>query len=126
HFWNVAELSNDVGNWGLDFKNGLPNTQAGNPEYGIGEPASTKSVISVAAHSTEIRINNNVYPGDIAYFSSVGPIYTGEIKPDISAPGVNIASSVSSYRTDIGTTMASVTFNGKLYEFSRFSGTSMS
>lgn len=64
-----------------------------------GSPGSLASNYSAGAYD----INNN-----IASFSSRGPGQNGEIKPNISAPGVNIRSSLpgSTYGTASGTSMA--------------------
>jgi minor extracellular serine protease Vpr len=84
-------------------------------------------VITVAAHNTQVTApNGNVFPGAIASFSSRGPTMDGLVKPDVSAPGVQILSSVSSFTTENYTKDMSVEFYGKTYDFSRFSGTSMS
>ena len=130
HYWNVIELINDVGNWGGPFSAPLPEYTAGDATYSIGEPACTKSVISVAAHSSEIVVpNGTVYGGARASFSSIGPTLDERTKPDISAPGVNIASSISSFTNssiDQTSVVTTITFNGRSYRFVRFSGTSMS
>jgi len=127
HYWNVVELSNGVGNWGLDFYNYGTDGVAGDNLYGLGEPACTKSAITVAAHQAEtVTVTGQVNPGSIASFSSRGPTYDERIKPDISAPGMNVISSINSYTTGSYTTAASTTFNGRTYDFAAFSGTSMS
>jgi subtilisin family serine protease len=127
HFWNLVELNNDVGNWGLSFTAWKPGWVGGDNLYGIGEPACTKSAISVAAHSSEFKApNGNIVGGQIASFSSIGPTLDGRLKPDISAPGVNVASSVSSFTSRGFTLLENASFKGKDYPFSRFSGTSMS
>ena len=127
HFWNLVELNNDVGNWGLPFTAWKPGWVGGDNLYGIGEPACTKSAISVAAHSSEFKApNGNIVGGQIASFSSIGPTLDGRLKPDISAPGVNVASSVSSFTSRGFTLLENASFKGKDYPFSRFSGTSMS
>ena len=126
HYYNVTELSNGAGNWGMPFTSFGPHGVAGDSQYGIGEPACGNSVISVAAHSSEVRApNGTVYDGSLANFSSEGPTVDERIKPDISAPGVGVASSISSYTTDSYTTFMSTTFNGRTYDFAKFSGTSM-
>ena len=61
----------------------------------------------------------------MANFSSFGPTLDGRIKPDISAPGVNVASSISSFTDDSYSAVATVPFQGRNYPFARFSGTSM-
>jgi len=48
------------------------------------------------------------------------------MKPDIAAPGVNVISSISSFTDADYTPFTTVTFNGRDYDFARFSGTSMS
>ena len=127
HYWNLTELSNGVGNWGMPFSNFGTGSTSGDTEYGVGQPACTKNVISVAAHSSEIVLTNQtVLTGNLASFSSEGPTIDGRIKPDVSAPGVNVASSISSFTTQSYTAVASTSFNGRNYDFARFSGTSMS
>lgn len=127
HFWNVTELSNDVGNWGQAFQSGPAGFIAGNAQYGISEPACTEGLISVAAYSAEyIDQAGNWAGGAIANFSSSGPTLDDRIKPDITAPGVNVASSISSFTDNSFSAITSVDFEGRTYPFARFSGTSMS
>lgn len=130
HMWNVIELTNGVGNWGSPFLAADSSYTAGDSEYSVGEPASTRSAISVAAHSSEIFLpNGNMAGGYIASFSSKGPTLDGRVKPDISAPGVGVASSISSFTTQSYSPMdilETVSFGGRNYPFVKFSGTSMS
>jgi minor extracellular serine protease Vpr len=130
HFWNVIELTNDVGNWGSAFQAPAPGWTAGDTYYGIGEPTCAESVITVASHASQVTTaNNTVINGGISYFSSYGPLITEVVKPDLSAPGSNICSSISSFTNASipGTSViTSVNFNGRTYKFVRFSGTSMS
>jgi subtilisin family serine protease len=127
HYWNVVELSNGVGNWGLDFMSYGNNGVAGNSEYSLGEPACTESAITIAAHVSEVVSQSGVqYPGSLAGFSSEGPTYDERMKPDVSAPGSNVISSLNSYTTGTYTARATVDFNSRTYVFSAFSGTSMS
>lgn len=127
HYYNVTELTTDVGNWGMPFTDWLPTWEAGDALYSLGEPASTASVITVAAHQSEVRRNGDVIGGGfIADFSSFGPTIDERMKPDVSAPGVGVMSSISSF-TDANVTIDETTiFNGKSYPFSKLSGTSMS
>lgn len=125
HFWNVTELTNDVGNWGMGFLGGTGLT-AGDHFYGISEPACTESLISVAAYSSEYQISGVWVGGSIAGFSSFGPTFDERMKPDITAPGMNVASSISSFTDNDFNQILSVPFNGRDYPFARFSGTSMS
>jgi minor extracellular serine protease Vpr len=127
HYYNVTELTTDVGNWGMPFTAWLPDWESGDALYSLGEPASTASVITVAAHQSEVRRNGAVIGGGfIADFSSVGPTIDERLKPDVSAPGVSVMSSISSF-TDANVTIdETTTFKGKSYPFSKLSGTSMS
>lgn len=127
HYWNVVELDNGVGNWGQAFTSAGAHGVNGDKFYGIGEPAATQSVITVAAHTPEsINSSQQVSTGSLAVFSSRGPLYNGEIKPDISAPGVNIVSSINPYFTGNYNSVAFIIFDGRTYDFAPLSGTSMS
>lgn len=126
HYWNVVELSNGVGNWGLAFSTFGPIAWPADANYGIGEPASTKSAITVASHISETVLSNgNLNPGNRSTFSSKGPTYDERMKPTISAPGSNIISSINSFTTESFTSVANTNFNGRTYHFASFSGTSM-
>ena len=127
HYWNLTELTNDVGNWGMAFSTSGSGTSSGDNLNGIGEPACSDDVISVAAYATQYSTaNGSLIGGGIASFSSIGPRYDGTMKPDISAPGVAVISSMSSFTDNVFTSNASVDFNGRTYHFAKLSGTSMS
>jgi subtilisin family serine protease len=127
HFYNVTELTTDVGNWGMPFSVDMAGWIEGDNLYGLGEPASTQSVITVAAYRSEFTLSNGVSTGGFrADFSSIGPTIDERMKPDISAPGESVASSVSSYTNRSYDLLLNANFEGKNYPFSRFSGTSMS
>lgn len=76
---------------------------AGNPDAGpgsIGAPGNAPEAITVGATDRE---------DEIAYFSGRGPsFYPGEQKPELSAPGLNVFSSIYStdYYSASGTSMA--------------------
>lgn len=125
HFWNVTELDNGVGNWGMAFQASAPGYAAGDHFYGISEPACTESLITAAAYNSDFWSNGNLIAGNIAAFSSFGPTLDGRTKPDIAAPGQNVASSISAFTDNSYTELTSVEFNGIPYPFARFSGTSM-
>jgi len=129
HAWNLIELTNGVGNWGSDFLAPYAGYTAGDPNYGIGEPACAHSAIAVAAHVSEYKhpTTGQILGGNMAYFSSYGPIMDGTIKPEICAPGSGVCSSVSSFTTaTFSSVVATVPFGGRSYKFVRLSGTSMS
>lgn len=126
HFWNVVELTNGVGNWGMPFTGFGPASIPGDSNYGVSDPACTHSVITVGAYSSEYPSNGSIAGGQIAYFSSAGPLISGEMKPDISAPGVSVISSLSSFAGGTPAAFQTIEFNGNTYKFGSLSGTSMS
>jgi minor extracellular serine protease Vpr len=127
HYWNVVELSNGVGNWGQPFYAFGQGGMDGDANYGLGEPACNEGVITVAAHAPDVVLTNcTVIYGSKAGFSSFGPTYDERVKPDLSAPGVNVISSINSYTTAQYSTTAQIQHLGKTYHFAPFSGTSMS
>ena len=117
HFWNTRLTTYGIGNWGYGFTAPKAGYVNGDKNYGIGHPAVTNSVITVAAHQTNFLLTN---------FSSYGPRMDDVQKPDISAPGQDICSSFNSFSTTNLTAVIKSTFNGKEYEWVRLSGTSMS
>ncbi len=133
HCWNVARLLTRYTNWGEDLRSvfrGVPLNGGvdGDADYGVGEPGGVgPSVITVGAYrSREFSQSGRRLHGQIASFSSFGPTVDDRVKPDITAPGVSVASSVSSFDPDLGQTFGNTVWNGKTYRYARFSGTSMS
>lgn len=128
HAWNHTHLTNDVGNWGQDFQSaGQEEWTAGDPYYGIQQPACGHSVIAIGAYSSEfLSPGGNELGGGLAYFSTYGPTLDERVKPNVSAPGVNVESSISSFRDGAYSVTSSTEFNGLEYEFAQLSGTSMS
>jgi len=118
HAWNVANKSNHAGNEGARFHAGdNDGFVSGDNYYGIGEPACAEKTISVAAHEAY---------GALAYFSSYGPLIDGRQKPEISAPGYQVNSSISVWTDGHYTPTATQTVGLNRYIWSRLSGTSMS
>lgn len=125
------------------FSASIPATVTGNTVMSVGDMASTKSAISVGAYMSKKTFTNvsGATPsytgtlGAIAGFSSRGPTADGRVKPDITGPGLGLASAVSSYDSSLmagGTSYSSVVHNyvhpttGRTYPFAMFGGTSMS
>lgn len=129
HAWNVANKTNHAGNEGANFFSGdHQGFMNGDHYYGIGEPACAEKTISVAAHEADTwsSDSSNYYTGDLAYFSSYGPLIDGRQKPEVSAPGYQVNSSISYWTTDSYPATASVQLGTREYTWSRLSGTSMS
>ena len=126
HNWNVTELTNDVGNWGMPFSAYGTGTLNGDKQNGISEPSCADDVISVAAYASGWVTPTGITTGGaIASFSSQGPRYDGEMKPDIAAPGVSVGAAISSYTDASFSSIESIEFNTRTYHFARLSGTSM-
>ena len=129
HAWNVANKENHAGNEGCSFSQaGREGFCAGDALYGVGEPACAAKCISVAAHKADRYSNSSgVYHiGKIADFSSAGPLINGVNKPEISAPGVDVVSSISYWTTGVYPTYLSTYLGDRKYIWSSMSGTSMS
>ena len=66
--------------------------------YTMGSPAMLDEVIGVGAYTTNNYSEDYNYDiGDIAAYSSRGPLLNGKIKPDITAPGHEIVSAFNSF-----------------------------
>ena len=127
HAWNLAELTTGVGNWGGEFKRiTLPNWLNGDSQYGTGTPANVNCAITVAAHQSRYLSDTTWMGGNICSFSSFGPTIDGRDKPDVSAPGYNVISAVSSFADEHLSHSTTVDYDGRTYGFSSLSGTSMS
>lgn len=127
HAWNHTHLTNDVGNWGQDFQAAQSTWLAGDPSYGIQQPACGQTVIAIGAYSSEFQNGQgNESGGFLANFSSHGPTLDGRLKPNVSAPGVQVESALSSFRDIQGSVTNSVVFGDGDYDFGKLSGTSMS
>lgn len=130
HAWNLAHIETNYGNWGGTFvrPSSKPDWLNGDVQYGISTPANVDCAITVAAHSSRFLSPSGIWGGGaIASFSSEGPSFGNTPKPDISAPGKNIVSALSSYTNTYNDTYtATMEFNGRTYRFVSLSGTSMS
>ena len=83
------------------------------PVFGISDTAGA-SLLSFAKSGSNANIAEKKYMGVMADFSSAGPTNDYRLKPDVSAPGVNILSSVggSMYIQMSGTSMACPAVSG--------------
>lgn len=128
HVWNVNYVTEHESNVGADFVMGGFNTyKQGDRYYGVGEPACAEKSIAVAAHTAgRYRSDSTWVPGAIAYFSSYGPTLDGRKKPEISAPGVGVISSINSRDESEHNPVAAISSNGTVYRYAAMSGTSMS
>lgn len=112
---------------------GLKGFVDGNDDMTVGEIGGTgKRILSAGAYVTcdywlqfgvphyiDEKVNR------LASFSSHGPTADGRIKPDITAPGTFIKSSLSNYYTGDKTTYCTINWNGNKYEYGYMQGTSM-
>lgn len=126
HFWNLAERITGTTNWGRDFLTLGAGYTAGNTANGISEPGLTENLITSASHNPDYKNGSgNIILGAISGFSSYGPTIDGRRKPDISAPGGNIASSMNHCTDMTFTQLTTYNFNSIDYPYARLSGTSM-
>jgi len=116
--------------------NDKPGWTDGDNNFSIGEVGGTgKNIISVGAYVSKnmfTNLNNETYGisqylNTLATFSSTGPTIDGRMKPDITAPGSVLASSISSYDTKQDTyKVKETTVDNKTYYYGIMGGTSMS
>lgn len=144
HFWN-SFVHETTGYYGSFKSYGKPWAVNGNTDITISDLAASESAISIGAYASKVRFTNlngnplsysgYVSKGDLVPFSSHGPTIDNRIKPDITGPGLTVASAVSSYDptfTPGGDSYqyAVHTFNnpanGRDYVYAMLSGTSMS
>lgn len=106
------------------------NITGANSNYTVGDPGTASGAITVGAHTSRWRWSNSTASGynytgtetsdDLAGFSSIGPRRDDVQKPDISAPGMGIFSSLSQDCTPSASRVAP----GNQHHFNQ--GTSMS
>jgi minor extracellular serine protease Vpr len=122
---------------------GYPWAVSGDAKMTVSDIGCTKTAITAGAYSSKVSFTNIsgsplYYPGGvhgkIAPFSSFGPASDGRVKPDITAPGFALASSVNSYDptyNPAGSNYSSVikadtnTVSGRIYRYAMLAGTSM-
>jgi subtilisin family serine protease len=128
HAWNVAELENEVGNWGGAFlSDNKTGWVGGDRNCGIGTPTGFPSVITIAAHTSTYKLGATTQGGYICSFSSYGTTIDDRLKPEISAPGSAVVAAISSFTDRFpGSYTKTIEFDGRTYPFAGASGTSMS
>jgi len=111
HMWNEYYYYGYVYQYTGTFGHGRRPSQAtaGNTVSTVSDMGSAQSVLLVGAYASKVTYKDingmtRTYlgyatAGGIAPFSSRGPMIDGRIKPDITAPGLTIATGVSSYDT---------------------------
>lgn len=91
--------------------------------------ADTKNVIAVGSYcstATDSWYSSGSTKEDISYFSSKGPMTTGQLKPEITAPGEVIISSLPDLSSVSYGASHKTKVNGKTYYYGEMQGTSMS
>lgn len=145
HAWN-GYVSGTTGYYGAFSNGGFSWAQNGDSRYTLGDMATTRTAISVAAYASKVKFKNlagsqvsytnYVVLGNRAAFSSRGPIVgAAYMKPDIAGPGMSLASAVNSYDGSMTPAGASASLlvahyldagNNRDYYYGQLSGTSMS
>ncbi len=144
HAWE-GYVDKSSGIYGSFSTSGVAGATAGNTDFTIGEMACTNSAITIGAYASKVgytdiagsawSYNSYVNVNKLVPFSSHGPTTDNRNKPEITAPGLTIASAVSMYDTAYTATGSSRTnvvksfvspLNGQTYYYGEMSGTSMS
>jgi subtilisin family serine protease len=144
HAWE-GYVDKSSGIYGSFSSGGIIGATTGNADYTIGEMACTNSAITIGAYASKVdytdiagtphSYNSYVNVNKFVPFSSHGPTIDNRIKPDITAPGLTIASAVSVFDTAYTATGSAKTdvvrsfvspLNGQTYYYGEMSGTSMS
>jgi len=129
HAWNTMRLNIRYTNWGVAFGNNFPGARAGDIHYGIGEPGGCgRETITVGSYQAEQFFpNGSPWLGNLSGFSSRGPTVDGRTKPEITSTGQSVNSSINSFDTNETSGFSTtVNFQGRVYPFKAYSGTSMS
>ncbi|TVR79045.1 MAG: T9SS C-terminal target domain-containing protein [Chitinophagaceae bacterium] len=137
HAWNLIRMKTYINNAGFLFSAGsgagspFPGYIQGDVSFGPTVPSGTgRNVITVGAYRAKrfVASTGNYVFGEIASFSSQGPTTDYRVKPDITAPGRLVISSLSSYQDGLNPFdyAETVDYEGRVYPFQALSGTSMS
>lgn len=113
----------------------------GDTKYTTSDYSSSYSAISVGAYTSKSVFTNisgatlgyGATVNGIAPFSSMGPTFDGRVKPDITGPGLALASAISSYDTsylptgdNYNSVIITTNVGGRDYSYAMAAGTSMS
>jgi minor extracellular serine protease Vpr len=146
HLWNEYYYYGYTHGYKSTFQSqGYSWARNGNNISTTSDMGSAESVLLVGAYSSKTNYtdingrswsyNGYATPGRISPFSSRGPLIDGRIKPDIAAPGLTLATAVSSFDTTYtpdGSNSSKVVSlytdpsAGKKYYYGEFIGTSAS
>ena len=114
---------------------------AAEKSHNVLSPGCFESVITVGSTAHRMaytNINGDVVSdtrdgeaGHLSWFSSIGPTMDGRVKPDVTAPGKNVISSLSSYYLEkhpdeTSSHVKHFDLEGRTYVWASESGTSMS
>ena len=128
--------TNSFGNYDTDVR-----WNAAEKSHNILAPGCFESVITVGSTShrqSYTNVNGKVISdaldpvaGHVSWFSSVGPTMDGKTKPDVTAPGKNVISSLSSFYfethpEDTSYHVKHFGLDGRTYVWGAMTGTSMS
>jgi minor extracellular serine protease Vpr len=126
HAWATPEYYVKFSDENLGFSDVIN----GNSDYSVGEIGGVgNSIISVGSFNSAYTSETI---GDRSSFSSYGPTIDNRLKPEITAPGNLIASSVNSYDQNYisglknNEIVGSYDFAGRRYNYALMRGTSMS
>jgi len=141
----MGYVEESTGYYGNFTRNNVSGATNGDDQMTIGEMACTESAIAVGAYASKttftnlsgstLSYNNYVTTNRLCPFSSRGPTTDDRMKPDITAPGMTLASAVSSFDQSYlpgGDNYSNVVHkytdsnNGLDYYYGESSGTSMS
>lgn len=129
---------NSTGYYASFSRNGMSFATDGDDVMACSDAASANSAIAVGAYNSKVSYVNllgNTVPatgetyGDITTFSSHGPTADGRTKPNITAPGSRIVSSINSYSSvynSYATDQYLSPLDGRTYKYGAIQGTSMS
>ncbi|MFN6340806.1 MAG: S8/S53 family peptidase [Bacteroidota bacterium] len=131
HAWNISQ----TGFYNSINGTSVANAKNGDENYTIFPPGTVKNAITVGAYTTKnscTYLTGNTEPityfsdsGAIAPFSKKGPCLGGYLKPDITAPGNVVVSSVNRADTYYADSNHSVHIFNDTWYFAPMNGTSM-